>query len=81
MSAGILGLENLYGFAYYVVFQALISVLITYTLADGNPDAYFPGNSGRKGTGWRDVWFGGAVFGEGMMSFVLGWAGVGGLIR
>ncbi|EEP81790.1 conserved hypothetical protein [Uncinocarpus reesii 1704] len=53
--------------------------------------AYFPGNGeivgGGKGKGlrrrgaWRDVWLGGGVFGEALSGFVLGWAGVGGILR
>ncbi|KAE8148517.1 hypothetical protein BDV25DRAFT_168380 [Aspergillus avenaceus] len=34
----------------------------------------------RKGS-WRDVWLGGGVFGEALSGFVLGWAGVGGVLR
>jgi hypothetical protein len=34
----------------------------------------------RKGA-WRDVWLGGGVFGEALSGFVLGWAGVGGVLR
>lgn len=34
----------------------------------------------RKGA-WRDVWFGGGVLGEALSGFVLGWAGVGGVLR
>ncbi|KAJ9214231.1 hypothetical protein DTO166G4_4076 [Paecilomyces variotii] len=34
----------------------------------------------RKGA-WRDVWFGGGVFSEALSGFVLGWAGVGGVLR
>lgn len=34
----------------------------------------------RKGA-WKDVWFGGGVFGEALSGFVLGWAGVGGVLR
>lgn len=34
----------------------------------------------RKGA-WRDVWFGGGVFGEALSGFVLGWAGVGGVLN
>ncbi|RAH70692.1 EMC6 family protein [Aspergillus aculeatinus CBS 121060] len=30
---------------------------------------------------WRDVWFGGGVLGEALSGFVLGWAGVGGVLR
>ena len=34
----------------------------------------------RKGA-WRDVWLGGGVLGEALSGFVLGWAGVGGVLR
>lgn len=34
----------------------------------------------RKGA-WRDIWFGGGVLGEALCGFVLGWAGVGGVLR
>lgn len=34
----------------------------------------------RRG-GWRDVWFGGGVLSEALSGFVLGWAGVGGVLR
>ncbi|PYH96396.1 hypothetical protein BO71DRAFT_417862 [Aspergillus ellipticus CBS 707.79] len=30
---------------------------------------------------WRDVWFGGGVLSEALSGFVLGWAGVGGVLR
>ncbi|WEW58277.1 hypothetical protein PRK78_003745 [Emydomyces testavorans] len=58
--------------------------------------AYFPGSGeivergNGKGKGlrrrrrrgaWRDVWFGGGVLGEALSGFVLGWAGVGGVLR
>ncbi|KAL3454557.1 hypothetical protein BJX65DRAFT_260812 [Aspergillus insuetus] len=38
------------------------------------------GKGTRKGA-WRDVWFGGGVLGEALSGFVLGWAGVGGVLR
>lgn len=40
------------------------------------------GNSypGRRGA-WRDVWLGGGVLGEALSGFILGWAGVGGVLR
>jgi ER membrane protein complex subunit 6 len=42
------------------------------------------GNKGavvqRKGA-WRDVWLGGGVVSEALSGFVLGWAGVGGVLR
>ncbi|CAG7962297.1 unnamed protein product [Penicillium olsonii] len=34
----------------------------------------------RKGA-WRDLWFGGGVISEALSGFVLGWAGVGGVLR
>lgn len=34
----------------------------------------------RRGA-WRDVWFGGGVVSEALSGFVLGWAGVGGVLR
>lgn len=45
-------------------------------------DGKVRGRSGvlRKGA-WRDVWFGGGVLGEALSGFVLGWAGVGGVLR
>ncbi|KAJ5543509.1 hypothetical protein N7535_005934 [Penicillium sp. DV-2018c] len=42
------------------------------------------GNGGRKilrKGAWRDVWFGGGVVSEALSGFVLGWAGVGGVLR
>jgi ER membrane protein complex subunit 6 len=30
---------------------------------------------------WKDLWLGGGVLTEGLSGFVLGWAGVGGVIR
>ncbi|KAJ5278749.1 hypothetical protein N7478_004121 [Penicillium angulare] len=30
---------------------------------------------------WRDLWFGGGVLSEALSGFVLGWAGVGGVLR
>ncbi|KAH8700590.1 hypothetical protein BGW36DRAFT_425406 [Talaromyces proteolyticus] len=34
----------------------------------------------RKGA-WRDIWLGGGVMGEALSGFILGWAGVGGVLR
>jgi hypothetical protein len=63
--------------------------LIHFILVEGQPEKYFAGNGdrgvdGRKGGGtgaWREVWFGGGVLGEALSGYVLGWAGVGGVIR
>jgi len=40
-----------------------------------------PGMMGRRKGAWRDIWFGGGVMGEALSGFVLGWAGVGGVLR
>lgn len=70
-----------------------MSLLIHFILAEGEPGRYFVGNAmgrsdvsgegakGASGTAWRDVWLGGGVLTEGLSGFVLGWAGVGGVIR
>ncbi|EAW08234.1 EMC6 family protein [Aspergillus clavatus NRRL 1] len=57
---------------------------------------YFPGAGGeiagldergwiaggvRRAGAWRDVWVGGGVMGEALSGFILGWAGVGGVLR
>lgn len=94
ISAAILNLESVSGFLYYVLGSSLVSLLIHFLLAKGQPGKYFPGNGdrglelngkdGRVGGSsgaWRDVWLGGGVLAEGLSGFVLGWAGVGGLIR
>lgn len=39
------------------------------------------GRDGKRTGAWRDVWLGGGLFTEGLSGFVLGWAGVGGVIR
>ncbi|KAL9616719.1 MAG: hypothetical protein Q9160_008440 [Pyrenula sp. 1 TL-2023] len=94
VSAGLLGLESLAGFAYYVICTCVISLFIHFLLANGRPEEYFVGSgvsetSGgkeradkheRKGA-WREIWLGGGVLGENLSGFVLGWAGVGGLVR
>lgn len=65
----------------------MISGLIYFILAGGTPDQYFagsgkPSSDEKRGNGaWRDVWLGGGLFTEALSGFVLGWAGVGGVIR
>ncbi|EXJ54767.1 hypothetical protein A1O7_10108 [Cladophialophora yegresii CBS 114405] len=94
IAAGILGLESLYGFAFYLVSNTLISLLFYFLLAKGTPQRYFAGSAGSRGlnengkpgrnsgTGaWREIWFGGGLSTEALSGFVLGWAGVGGVIR
>lgn len=96
VAAGILGLESQYGFLFYFICQTFISLLIHFLLADGKPGLYFAGSgaaqdvddpdSTSEGKGkerlgaWREIWLSSAVF-EGLSGFVLGWAGVGGVIR
>jgi hypothetical protein len=88
IAAGILGLESLQGFGFYLLSNTLISALFYFALAQAAPQQYFAGTSGTRTTGggqgsgaWRDVWFGGGLFTEALSGFVLGWAGVGGVIR
>ncbi|KAJ5157039.1 uncharacterized protein N7482_008139 [Penicillium canariense] len=40
-----------------------------------------PGGFVLRSGAWRDVWFGGGVLSEALSGFVLGWAGVGGVLR
>ncbi|KAA8643502.1 hypothetical protein EYZ11_006597 [Aspergillus tanneri] len=52
-----------------------------------NERGFIPAGLGSGSTGvkrmgaWKDVWFGGGVLGEALSGFVLGWAGVGGVLR
>ena len=69
----------------------LISALFYFLLAGATPQKYFAGASGTRGLddngrnegsgAWREIWFGGGLFTEALSGFVLGWAGVGGVIR
>lgn len=68
-----------------------------FLLADGKPSKYFAGSAekdigddeGVRGKGdvkdrvgsTRELWLGGGLFTEALSGFVLGWAGVGGVIR
>jgi len=81
IAAGILGLESYYGFLFYILGSCVVSGLVQIILAGGNPEAYFAGPGGQGSGAWREVWFGGGVLGEALSGFVLGWAGVGGVIR
>ena len=88
IAAGILGLESLNGFLFYFISQQLISSLFYFILVEGAAEKYFVGSvtevrkdKGKRTGAWRDVWFGGGLFTEGLSGFVLGWAGVGGVIR
>lgn len=89
IAAGILGLESLSGFAFYFISQQLISSLFYFLLLEGDAERYFGGSvvkGGKGGTGkrtgaWRDVFLGGGLLSEGLSGYVLGWAGVGGVIR
>ena len=88
VAAGILGLESQYGFLFYLISQLLLSSLVHFLLADGKPGLYFVGSgvkseNGGKGEmegAWRELWLSSGLF-EGLSGFVLGWAGVGGVIR
>jgi len=64
-----------------------VSVLVHFVLAGGEPQRYFAagggrGEDGKGGSGaWREIWLGGGLLAEALSGFVLGWAGVGGVIR
>ena len=88
IAAGILGLESLNGFLFYFISQQLISSLFYFLLISGQAEDYFAGSvteirkgKGKRAGAWKDVWFGGGLFTEALSGFVLGWAGVGGVIR
>jgi hypothetical protein len=111
LSAGILALQSITGFAFYfggtVLVSGLFHLFLIQRSGGAGAGAFFPGNGGeidgsvemdeksgvvsmkldrkggyilRKGA-WRDVWFGGGVVSEALSGFVLGWAGVGGVLR
>jgi hypothetical protein len=46
-----------------------------------SPTAGGKGQTVVRNGAWKDVWFGGGVLGEALSGFVLGWAGVGGVLR
>ncbi|KIW13872.1 hypothetical protein PV08_06653 [Exophiala spinifera] len=93
IAAGILGLESLQGFGFYLAANMILSALFYFLLAGATPQKYFAGNSGTRGlnengkgrnhgTGaWSEIWLGGGLFTDALSGFVLGWAGVGGVIR
>ena len=93
IAAGVLGLESLYGFAFYFIGQQLVSSLFWFLLvkSEGDAERFFVGDvvegkgsrklEGKRVGAWKDVWLGGGLFAEGLSGFVLGWAGVGGVIR
>ncbi|KIW62204.1 hypothetical protein PV04_10401 [Phialophora macrospora] len=85
IAAGILGLESLYGFAFYLFSNMLISLLFYFLLAGGTPQRYFAGSAGSRGlnedgkpgrnqgTGaWREIWFGGGLSTEALSGAVNG---------
>ncbi|KAK7897215.1 hypothetical protein LTR67_005104 [Exophiala xenobiotica] len=96
IAAGILGLESLVGFGFYLAANVIISALFYFLLAGAAPQKYFAGSAGTRGLNngngkgmgrnqgsgaWREIWLGGGLFSEALSGFVLGWAGVGGVIR
>ncbi|RAH45781.1 EMC6 family protein [Aspergillus brunneoviolaceus CBS 621.78] len=79
-----------------VVVSALFHALVLYRSRGWGAGMYFAGAQGEvlgldergivrgkmvRRAAWRDVWFGGGVLGEALSGFVLGWAGVGGVLR
>ncbi|RVX72123.1 hypothetical protein B0A52_04721 [Exophiala mesophila] len=95
IAAGILGLESLQGFAFYLGANLFLSALFYFVLAHADPQRYFAGTPGSRGLNesgaakgrnhgsgaWREIWLGGGLFADALSGFVLGWAGVGGVIR
>jgi ER membrane protein complex subunit 6 len=82
VAAGILGLESYSGFLFYIVGTTFVSLLIHVFLAGSKPGEYFNAGGGGGWGGWMEIWGGGGgVLGEGLSGFVLGWTGVGGLLR
>lgn len=88
VSAGVLGLQSLQGFAFYFASQIFVSALFYFLLVGSDAEKFYAGSistsvggkSKRTGA-WRDIMLGGGMFGEALSGFVLGWAGVGGVIR
>lgn len=78
---------------FYFVGQQLISSLFWFLMvkSEGDAERFFAGSvvegtgskksEGRRVGAWKDVWLGGGLFTEALSGFVLGWAGVGGVIR
>lgn len=65
VAAGILGLESLAGFVFYLLGSFFVGVLMLFLLADGKPSQYFRGSA--------DIWIT-EVFGTtSLSSFVLTW--------
>ncbi|KAJ5179523.1 hypothetical protein N7492_002733 [Penicillium capsulatum] len=115
LSAGILALQSLTGFAFYfagtILVSGLFHLLIIQRSGGAGAGAFYPGSNGgeiegrvsldemtgvvsmaldgapRKGRGyvlrkgaWRDIWFG-IGLSEALSGFVMGWAGLGGVLR
>ncbi|KAJ5893350.1 hypothetical protein N7495_005041 [Penicillium taxi] len=113
LSAGILALQSITGFAFYftgtVLVSGLFHLLIIRRSGGAGAGVFFPGSNGEiegrlelvksgavlmdlgekkagkryvlRAGAWKDVWFGGGVVSEALSGFVLGWAGVGGVLR
>jgi len=72
IAAGILGLESIHGFIFYIFGTIVVSELISSLLAKGKPGAYF--ESTMSGLYLKDVF-------SGLSSFVLTWTLFYGLVR
>ncbi|KAI9741108.1 MAG: hypothetical protein M1834_002821 [Cirrosporium novae-zelandiae] len=77
LCAGILGLESLFGFAFYILGSLFVSFLIDIVVCGGRPGRYF-GIEGGKG-GRRHVYLKEMV--GGLWGFGLAWAGGYGGVR
>ena len=72
VAAGVLGLESYSGFLFYLIGTLLVSTLMFFSLAGGQPARYF--QSPAVDLWWSDV-FGG------LSSYVLTWTLFFGLVR
>lgn len=65
VAAGILGLENLYGFAFYLLGNLFVSLLMFFLAVERNPKAYFRSQ--------LDLWTAEVFGGSSLSGFVLTW--------
>lgn len=70
VTAGILGLTGIYGFALYIVYSLALSIILAIKVGS-NWSIYFPT--------WRSVWIDGVL--GGLFTYVLLWTFVYGMIH
>jgi hypothetical protein len=64
--AGVIGLENLWGFAFYVLTMALHALVVAGVRCGGKPREYFQ-------NGWWDLL---SIDQDGALAYLLAWIGV-----